>query len=171
MKKLFFITIFLCFTSISFAQELKVNEIDDFTNERVKITSWKTITMNMQFTAYFKIAKINDNIFFHLKLIFGSRVFSIKEDQELMFKLENGDVISLFNPKFIISCRGCGSIDINGSGMQGVHIAFPMPYQKSVMLEDNVIEKFRIYTSKGYIENWLKPKNDKKIKKALALVE
>jgi len=173
MKKITFLILILSiFISInSFGQKLKENKTDEFTNNSVKRTSWEMINSNMQFTAYIRISKINESHYFDLKMMMNGSVFSISEGQKLMFKLSNGEVINLENLKYAVTCTGCGATGLMGSDAQGIQVSYPISVENIEKLKEISIEKFRIYTNDGYVENDMKSKNDKKIKKCLSLVE
>jgi len=174
MKKIAFLTIIISVLLANnlFGQKLKENEVDEFTNNTVKRTTWESLNQSMKFTAYFRISKINDNYYFDLKLMLGTGpVFSIAKDQELMFKLTGGEVVKLKNLEYAITCRGCGAIGLMGSDAQGIQVSYPINSEEVEKLSEIAIEKLRIYTSDGYVENDLKSKVDNKIKKCLNLVE
>lgn len=173
MKKItFLIIISVLLANNLFGQKLKENEVDEFTNNVVKRTSWESLNQSMKFTAYFRISKINNSYYFDLKMMLGTGpVFSIAKDQELMFKLAGGEVVNLKNLEYTITCTGCGSVGLMGSDAQGIQVSYPINLEAVEKLSEETIEKFRIYTNDGYVENDLKSKIDSKIKKCLKLVE
>ena len=154
------------------AQELEENEVDEFTGSAIKRTSWETLNMTMKFTAYFRISKINENLYFDLKLMIGGgEVFSIDEGDQFMLKLENDEIVKLSNLEFTITCTGCGARGISGSAAQGIQVTYPITPEQFNMLKNNTVSKIRIYTSDGYIENEFKLKYYSKLLNALMLVE
>lgn len=175
MKKQTILTIltviFLGTTSLTFGQTLEENKVDEFTNNTVKRTSWETLNMTMKFTAYFRVSSINDHDYFDLKLMLGGKVFSIGKDQEIMFKLDNGEFVKLPNLKFTITCTGCGAKGYSGSAAQGIKVSYPIDKEQFEKLKNNTVVKIRIYTNDGYVENDTKEKHAKKIQTALKLVE
>ena len=70
MKKLLFLLLFI--PLVSFGQKIIKNEVDEFTNNTVKITSWVKVVMNSNINAYVKSRKINKNYFLDFKMILES---------------------------------------------------------------------------------------------------
>jgi hypothetical protein len=174
MKKLLQITLAAIFVIFSLqttrAQTLEENKTDDFTNNKVKRTSWETVNETMSFSAYFRISQINSDTFFDLKLMIGGKVFSVKKDQELMFKLENGEVVKLANLEYTITCKGCGARGFIGSAAEGAKMSYLIDKDQLEKLKTSKVVKLRIYTSDGYVENDIKEKNSKKIQTAILLL-
>jgi hypothetical protein len=154
-----------------YGQTLEEDKVDEFTNNSIKRTSWETLNMSMDFTAYYRISSINNQKYFDLKLMIGAKVFSINKDQELMFKLENGEFVKLPNLEYSITCTGCGAIGFSGSQAQGAKIMYPIDDAQFEMLKNNTVVKVRIYTSDGYVEDETKEKYAIKMQKAIKLVE
>lgn len=168
--------LFISFTtSLTLAQTLEENKVDEFTNDSVKRTSWETLNKTMSFTAFYRISRVNDNNFLELKLMINEgtklKTFSIGKEQEIMFKLENGEVVKLANLEYAITCTGCGARGFGGSTGQGIQVTYLMGKEEFDKLKNNAVVKVRIYTSDGYVEETIKEKNSKKIPIMLKLVE
>ncbi|MDW7692121.1 hypothetical protein R9C00_14730 [Flammeovirgaceae bacterium SG7u.111] len=171
MKKIILLNLMLLISLVSLSQTLKQNEIDEFTNNSIKRTSWETLNMTMKFAAYFRLSNINGESYFDLKMMIGSKVFSIDKNQELMIKLSDGEIVKLPNLKFATTCKGCGAKGISGSGAQGIQVSYPITKNQIEKLKTGKGNKIRIYTNDGYVENDMKMNIYKKIVKALALIE
>lgn len=170
-KPLVLMIILYSISFLIYSQEIEVDEIDEFTGNEVKRTTWETLNADMKFTAYFRISKINDNTYFDLKMMMvDGSVFSIDKDQEIMFKLENDEVVKLPNLQYEITCKGCGAIGFGGSAAQGIHVSYPINKEDAQRLISFNITKIRIYTNQGYFEKEPKEKNVKKISNALKLL-
>lgn len=167
----FIIVFIFCNLSQIYGQTLDENKIDDFTNLKVKRTSWETLNMTYSYSAYFRISRINDNNYFDLKMMLGGKAFSIDKNQEIMFKLNNNEFVKLQNPEFTVTCTGCGAKGFNGSGAQGLKISYPLNEDDINKLKNNTVVKIRIYTNDGYVENDTKESIANKIPIALMLVE
>ncbi|MDF2432257.1 MAG: hypothetical protein JWP44_1888, partial [Mucilaginibacter sp.] len=76
----------------SFGQKLEKSKTDD----PAKRTSWETFYTTMSANAYFRISSVGDTETFDLKYQDGT-VFSIMKDDEIIFKLDNGELIKLPN--------------------------------------------------------------------------
>jgi hypothetical protein len=171
MKKIIFALLFLFSSVVLHAQSLEINEVDEFTGNTVKRTSWETFNSNTSFYGHFRISQINDSYFFDLKMMIGNKVFAIDQGQEFMFKLSDDEVISLQNLKYSIACIGCGAKGFAGSQGYGVQTSYPIDKNQIQALKSNQIVKVRIYTSEGFFENDVKAKHASKIHNALLLFE
>jgi len=174
VKQIFLVLIFLI-TPITavFSQKLAENYIDDFTGDKILRTSWEKLIYNNKTVTYFRLVKINDFRFVQLKIMYGNfnrRVFSINKQQESMIKFTNGEIAKLFCTDYTITCTGCGAIGINGSGAQGIKVSYILNNIEYEKFTDR-IEKIRIYTSIGLIDNEIKPKHSKLFINALKLIE
>jgi hypothetical protein len=90
---------------------------DDMTGNSVKRTPWETLSMDMAHTYYYQFSKINDSYLLSIKVLTGD-VCSVIENDKLIIKLEDGELINLHARESVVSCRGCGAIGISGSDMQ-----------------------------------------------------
>lgn len=168
MKTLFLIALF--FPTFCLAQKLEVNKIDEFTKASVKRTSWETINYSNRLMAYTQISKIDDIYYLNLKIMSPDKVFSIDKEDELMIKTITDSVITLYNLKYEISCTGCGSKGLLGSGLQGIEVSYKIPVEIVSYLLTNKIKKLRIYATNGYFEDDIKDKHAEIFIKLLKLV-
>jgi len=168
MKTLFLIALF--FPTFCLAQKLEVNKIDEFTKASVKRTSWETINYSNRLMAYTQISKIDDIYYLNLKIMSPDKVFSIDKEDELMIKTITDSVITLYNLKYEISCTGCGSMGLLGSGLQGIEVSYKIPVEIVSYLLTNKIKKLRIYATNGYFEDDIKDKHAEIFIKLLKLV-
>jgi hypothetical protein len=171
MKKNFYLFFLILITISSFGQKIEENKIDEFTKTSIKRTSWETLNMTMSYTAYFRISLIENIEYFDLKLMIPYKSVSISEGQNIMFMLENNEILTLKNLKTAYSCTGCGARGFSGSAAPGVSISYLINTDQIKLLKANKIKKIRIYTNDGYIENELKDKFDNFIKNSLLIIE
>jgi len=167
MKKNLLITTMIV-TSIagkSFGQKLEENKTDD----HIKRTSWETLYSAAPVNTHFRFSKINDTETFDLKMMRGD-VFSIEKDMEVIFTLDNGDLVKLKNLEYAITCKGCGAVGFNGSGAEGIQTAYPVSKDDLEKLKAHKAVKVRIYAYDGYIDNDIKDQNAAKIMAALNLL-
>jgi len=168
-KAFIILAIFATISIKSFGQKLEENKKDDFTNAVVKRTSWETLTASLSETAYFRISQINGAESFDLKLMLY-KIFYIGKDAELLLKLANGEVVSLKNLEYTITCKGCGAAGFAGSAAEGIQVTYPMSSEQVEKLKANKIVKIRINTSMGDVEDDIKDKRAEKIIKSLGLI-
>ncbi|MCB4808561.1 hypothetical protein LG651_09870 [Tamlana sp. 62-3] len=156
----------------TYGQRLVKNEIDEFTGESIKETSWATISASLfeGFFAYYRFTKINETYYFNFKLIDEGKVFSIDKGQEFLFKLENNDILKLVNPKTKLTCYGCGSISLVGSEAEGVEVAYPISKQQLETLKKFSPAKFRVYVDEKHIEKTIRPKFVKNFYDVISLI-
>ncbi|MDB5274068.1 MAG: hypothetical protein JWO58_2435 [Chitinophagaceae bacterium] len=174
MKTIFLNTFLISLLLIPacFGQSLEENQKDAFTKRQIKRTSWETLSMSMDFTAYYRISKIDSTIYFDLKMMIASgSVFAINKGQEIMFKLTNGEIVKSGSLEYAITCTGCGAKGYVGSAAQGIDISYLLDSTQINLLKNNVVEKVRIYTTDGYVEHIIKSGAYTKLKKSLSLIE
>lgn len=171
MKKYTFLTciFLLAATCQLFAQKLAENKKDEFTNNLIKRTSWESLSSTFSINAHFRISLIDSLETFDLKVMIDKR-FSIDKDQELMFKLENGEVVKLQNLEAVRTCQGCGAVGLKGSEAPGIAALYPLNKDQAEKLKTNKVVKVRIYTTEGYLECDVKDKFAQKINAALGLL-
>jgi hypothetical protein len=170
MRRKTLLLLLIITSSLAFSQTLEENKVDEFTNASVKRTSWETLNMTRKFDAYFRISKIDSIVLFDLKMILGN-VFSIDEGQEIMFKLTNDEIVKLPNLEYEITCSGCGAIGYAGSRAQGIYVKYPMKSEQIEKLMNDRVEKIRVYTNVGYVEDEFRNEDYLKFQKALTLVK
>lgn len=158
------------FSSI-LGQEIAENKIDEFTKDSVKRTSYEALNNSSNFTASFRISKINGTEYFDLKIMLGGSVFSIGKGQKLMFKLYNDSIVELSNIEYSLSRKGCGAKGFIGSAAEGVKTSYLLGKNEHAIFAEHKIIKLRVYTTNGYVENDIKEKNALTLQKALKLIE
>ena len=89
-----------------------------------------------------------------------NNVFSVKEGDNLMFMTDSGNIITLYNLTYTITSPGAGAIGLSGSECEGISLSYPIPGDFHKIINQG-IKKVRFYTSKGYIEEDVKPKKAK----------
>jgi hypothetical protein len=159
------------------SQKLTENQVDEFTKNTVKRTSWEPLSKTGRMYAHVRAAKINDKYSLDLKLMFkegllyGTSVFAVKDGQNVMLKLDNDSIVKLDVLKYEISCRGCGAINLIGSDGQGVHLIMLLDKETVAYLSGNKVVKIRVYTTDGYTESDIKEKHQQSISSLFKLLE
>ncbi|MES2239695.1 MAG: hypothetical protein V4497_05480 [Bacteroidota bacterium] len=175
MKKI--ISLLLLFVSVySFSQSLDEDKIDEFKKVHIKKTSWETLhSFSKGFVANYRIEKIDSSTAIHLKIMAGNgmkpKVFSIPQNSEIIFKLDNEEMVSLFSMSNEITCTGCGAIGINGSAAQGISTRYILDISSINKLLNNKVVKIRIYSNDGYFEDDIKEKRANELIKSIELVQ
>jgi hypothetical protein len=155
----------------SFGQKLEESHTDDFTGKTVKRTSWETLSSSMSTmsNAHFRISLVGDFETFDMKLMMN-KVFSIDKDAQLMLKLDDGEVVTLQNLEYQITCKGCGATGFAGSEAEGIEVRYPLSKEQIIILKAHKVVKVRTTTNDGYFDNDIKDKNASKIQACLNLL-
>lgn len=171
MKDYYSFLLICCISVSAFGQTLVENKIDEFTNSSIKRTSWERFLRPKNGSAFFRFSKINENTFLDFKYMDG-RVFSIDENAQMMIKLEDGTIFTIYNLKYVITTLGGGAIGLIGSEAPGINTSYISDLDPDFnILSEKKISKVRFYTSRGYLENEVRPRDAEKIIKAISLIK
>lgn len=171
MNKVIAIIFFCLLQFFGISQTITENNIDEFTKNKVVRTTWEPICKSKNIYAHVRGSKINDIYTLDIKIMNGGSVFAIKNGPNIMFKSISDSVIVLDVPKYEISCRGCGAINIIGSDGQGVALYIPIEKEVVEYLIKNPVKKMRIYTTDGYVESDLKEKFQETLSNIFRLIK
>ena len=157
MKKVLFF-IFMSSFALLKSQELTENKVDEFTKNTVKRSSWELFNKGSfsanSFRSFFRLSQINDAIYLDIKMMpIGGGVYSISKGAKLMFKIDTGQIISVENLEYSLSCRGCGARGFAGSEAMGTQTSYRISKEDLLFLKTKLIHKIRIYTNDGYMED------------------
>ncbi len=169
MKKSLLLLILFITSTAAFTQKLVEDSVDDFTNKNVKITSWERLTFNHCGNNHFRFSKIDDLKLLELKMMIG-KVFSIDEDAKLMFKLDNDQILTLYNSRFVVSELGAGATGLSGCEAPGIQTTYLAKGDDLSLLAKHKVVKVRIYTNDGYSESEIKSKVAARIQNAYLLI-
>lgn len=163
MKRILLLS-FISFSLTVMSQELKENKVDEFTKNKVKKSSWELLTKGSfranSFRSFFRFSQINDAYYIDIKMMpISGGVYSISKGAELMFKVDTGQIISLKNIDYTISCRGCGAKGFAGSEAMGTQTSYVISKDDLLLLKNKLIHKMRIYTNDGYMEEEISDKS------------
>jgi hypothetical protein len=154
------------------SQTLKENKVDEFTKNSVKRTSWEPVSKMGKIYAHVRASKINDQYYLDVKtILLAGDVFGIKEGDVVMLKMSTDSILTLNNPKHLVSCKGCGSVNIIGSDGYGVELNLPVLPDQVDYLISNKITKIRIYTTDGFVESDIKEKFQDAASRVLKLIK
>lgn len=164
-----YLTFFLLiFTLCSFSQTLET-EIDEFTDQKKIKTSWEALHVALSYT-FFRISAYDDTRLFELKIPTGTYKSIIKEEGELMLKLTDGEIITLYSAELSTPCKGCGARGFGGSAVTGVHGRYYISESELKQVWEIGLEKFRVYFSDGYEDFKVMKKGKVRLKKAIELI-
>ncbi len=139
-------------TTLLFGQSR--DEIDKFTGKRIQETDWYNIAGGgFKFKCVnIRAGKIDSTAYIDLKLMMNNTIYSISRGDEFMFKLANGNTITLKSLDYQITCKGCGATGFVGSDGWGTNTRYYLSKPDLIDLALGTVTDFRIYTSKGYLE-------------------
>jgi|SRR5690606_18443 len=155
------------FSSTSYSQKIKKNEIDEFTKNIVIETDWSTFTFVFSGYSYFRVRKIDELTLLDLRFVLNDEYYSIRKGDKLMFINEDKEVYEVYAADNYMSCTGCGSVGLMGSKALGIRPNYIISDEIIDKMISKKIIKFRIYTTDGYSDFELSNKNYNKLKKAL----
>jgi len=170
MKK---IAILLVLFSIqSFSQKLIQNEVDEFTGKKLKRTDWLTLDVGfMEMEVRYSLVKVDSTYAINIKIIEPHKYHSIDKDDELMFKLESGEIIQMHSDSSVRSCIGCGATGFIGSKALGLTAYFPFTDEQLNAMKQSPVSKMRLYLNRGYKEIIINEKKSNKFTESLKLIE
>ena len=163
MKKIILLFMMLAGLTMS-AQKCKYakNEVDKFTNKTIVETKEDAFVisgMGLGFSVGYSLYKSDNNKYLKLRLTDSGSLFAIREGNEIMFKLENGNVINL---KFIESQIADSSYN---SGLKAtfhkIITLVPITNEEIDQFKNNKLTDIRIYTTDGYVDKEVKEKRAK----------
>jgi hypothetical protein len=172
MKKTLLV-ILLSIPLLCFAQKLKRNEVDPFTGQVVRQTSWKILRQTWVHTTYFSVRKIGNRELLDIKAMMGAggTYFSIPRGAYFMIRLQNDSIVTLHNLTPAYASDGQGAIGFYGSAATGISVTYGLDEKEVAMLLKNPATQFRFCTSIGPYTFDLKKSGAEKLRKALALVQ
>lgn len=161
-------------TSLFNAQELEKNEIDEFTGNKIKNTSWEVITRQMSADMSFRFCQIDSlysmNIKFMKPTLGTPSYYSVSAGSEFYLKLNDNKVIKAYASKDVMSCFGCGATGFSGSAAMGIDVYFVISKDDLEILSKQSVSKIRFVTNSGKVEFDLQEKKATRILKAADLI-
>lgn len=169
MKTIF--SLLLLFSINLNAQELVDNKVDEFTKYHLKRTSWEMAfaTWGGKYS-YYRFTNIDSTIALDLRISLNNTVFSMREKEKIMMKLDNDSILTLYNLTYAITKRGGAAKGITGSANMGLQATFILNNDAINALMKNRVVKIRIYTTDGYAEEEVNKDRSATFQSALSLV-
>jgi|GEM_PF-3164934 len=167
MKKTLFIA--LLFANFTFGQncKYKINTIDEFTKSQILQTKEEILTvsgMGFGFSTSYAFKKIDNARYLRLG-ISSSKIFTLKKGEEILFKTENENPVSL---KFSETTIADGQYNSSFKTTHwGGSVLIPISDEVYNRLQNEKIVKLRVYTADGYVDDDIKEKRAVKFKELL----
>jgi hypothetical protein len=152
---------------MGFSQEIAENKTDEFTKKKIIRSGWEKLTFT-KYASYIRLNKINESYFLNLKIITSS-VSSVRENDNISFLFSDGSILDLKNSEYTLSNYGDGAIGINGSQALGLSLVTRLSEDEIQQLKNKTVSKIRVNTSNGYVEDVVKEKHAKVVKKIFDL--
>lgn len=158
---------------VSFAQDCdyKRNEVDEFTKKTILETKEEALAisgMGMGFSCTYNLLKI-DGIRYLKLHVYSPKIFTLKQGSNIMLKTDKENPITLTFPETVIADHSYNS-SIKTTHWSGI-VLIPISDDAYNRMRNENISKLRVYTADGYIDDDVKAKHDKKIKKALTCIQ
>src|SRR5580704_1484647 len=80
--------------------QLAENRVDEVSHETIKRSYWQVLEragFSRKLNAFYRISRINGDMFLDLKIIEGGEVFVVARNAELRLVLESGNILILHN--------------------------------------------------------------------------
>ena len=124
---------------------------------------------------YARIWKLGDEDDYALDLKINSVPFltSIDKDAEIIFLFKGGGKVTLKALKYTMSNKGAGvKSKINISEINGINPKYPFetPKVDFKTFQEQTVEKFRVYYSKGYVDYTVNKKQSQMIQNMFKLL-
>lgn len=164
------LAVIICFSAN--AQKLEKNGIDEFQKVLVKETSQEQITgTSTNLNAILRAKQIDNEKVLVFKFISHGEAMAIAEKAPLMLKTKSDSVITIYSMKASISCIGCGSKGLLGSGNLGIEAWYSINDSQIDFLKNNPVVKIRFSEIDHYFEFDVKEKFQQVIINELKLLE
>lgn len=172
MKNFYLITI-LFTSAIIYSQDCKYkrNEVDEFTKHKILETKPELFTisgMGLGFSTSYTLLKINDQRYISFSATSPS-IFTFQKDGEIMFKVESENAIILSFPESVVA-NGTYNSSVKSTHWSAT-IGIPISEEIYQRFLKEKIAKLRVYTAKGFIDDDISEKRDKKFKQLLKCIE
>ena len=149
------------------AQKITKNTIDDFTGSHIIGTSDVSISDDF----WCSMKKVNNVYYLNLYFSDGNNVYTSNQGDELLLKLEGGEIISLKNNKLVVS----ELIQNTVMGRMYSHFTISPTYEidevKLKVLKNTKILNVRLHFSDKYSDGLVKEKNSIKLMKMFSLID
>lgn len=145
----------LCFSQTFPQGSFAENRVDEATHDTIMRTYWQVMErsgLSRKLNTFYRISRINDNIYIDLKVIEAGRPFVVPRGAELKILLENGNILLFHNKSYQVSCAGCGARGFAGSSVQGAVLSFEVTDYNMRQLMHHYIARIGINTGDDYLE-------------------
>ena len=95
MKINLYVLFFILITSYSFGQKIVKDEVDEFTRDTIKISSWTKMAWTGNMNSYARFHEVNNINYLNFRFIVEDEAYSVKEGDLLYLKLDNNEIIKL----------------------------------------------------------------------------
>lgn len=167
MKKLLFFTVFLLFSILLQAQKIDKDYYDQFTGKRVMYTKLEKINWkhkNKLIGGKMQIRFIlNDDFQYMVLHWYSNTSLEIAANAKVQFKLDNGHRIDLKNESLTVATKGGTGLSKNEVGVMMNCIGDVSKFATAI------VTAIRIYTSEGYYDFEINPKDGAKLHKMYML--
>jgi hypothetical protein len=158
MKKMLLLLILLPGLSKAqgeFSDKLATDVIDEATHYAVKRTYWQVFergNLRKNINTFYRISSIDGELYLDLKVMHGGDVFVVPRNGELELRLENGNILTLYNAEYTASSTGAGARGWAGSSAAGATLSYRISDKDVKTLLHNYVDRIRIYTGDTYYE-------------------
>jgi len=156
----------MCSSFTAYAQKIEKNEIDDFTGERVVYTNWERLHWGVRVLGKQILTRFgfeNGSGVFLLNWVCET-VLAVREDDKILFKLDNGEVHELVSNSYEIAAPGAATVNMLWGSTNSIGLSLLYKGDLS-FFGKGIVTKIRVNTTDGYIDIDLKKKEGEKLRK------
>lgn len=147
------------------------NEVDKFTNKTILETKQDALGisgMGLGFTSGYSFYKSDDDKYIKFHFTTTGSLFAIREGDNVMMKLENGEVLSLKFSESVIADSSYNSM--LKTTIHSLKTLVKLTDDDIETFKNNKIVDIRIYTTDGYIDDDVKEKRAVKFQQLLKCI-
>jgi len=159
----------LLISTIGYSQKIAENKIDEFTKRKIIRTEWENVSGMTNLYLSTRISRIDSTSYLDMKFL-TQTVTSIRTDDDVLFLFTDGEISNLKSIKNAISGYGDGANGLVGSKALGLYINCKLSDKDIENFKNKTVNKVRINTSQGYLEEEMKPKKAEKLIKMFELI-
>lgn len=164
MKKIILIVVIVFSGMLMQAQKLIVNEIDSFTGNELKETSFAYFPPDFENNIGIAIRQVG--IDYYLKLMLNGPIVVLEEGSKLMLKIKDGQVVTLYNRQYSEPQNPESTF-----GAKIIYANFVITKNEIELLKASDVDAVRIYFNDlEYLDIQIKEKHKKKLNKMFNLI-
>lgn len=138
------------------AMKIETDKTDDFTGERIVITSWESFAKG---AIHIRLRLDGNNQYLDFKYVTNASIV-IPNEGKLLFKSATDEITTFNSTAIFTGAKGAGATGLAGSAAWGIHAIYKGEIS---WFESNIPILMRLYQTDGYEDKKLGEKDGKKL--------